>query len=53
MITHCEGFIVVLIYIGDIVIGSNNKELIDPFKASLQSHIQVEGLGRSSLFLRS
>lgn len=40
-----EGFIIVLVYINDIVIGRNNNKLIDQFKVYLQSHFKLKDLG--------
>lgn len=45
------GFIVVLVYVDDIIIRSENKDLIDQFKASLSSHFKLKDLGNLQYFL--
>lgn len=44
------GFIGVLVYIGDIIIVSKSKQLIEQFKKSLSSHFILRDLGKLQYF---
>ena len=48
---HGDSFIVLLVYVDDVLIASNDKEQVDQFKVMLNQKFQLKDLGALRYFL--